>query len=780
MIETATPHGQPLNILILEDNSADAQLSIRVLKNAGFQIHADVCSTPGEFAERVRSSPPNLILGDYRLPNWSGLEAVRWLHASGFAIPFVLVTGVLGDELAIECLKAGVNDYVLKNNLERLPIAVRRALEEQRVRDQRDRAEEELRSSEEQYRLLFEANPNSIWVYDSETFRFLAVNETAVKQHGYSRDEFMAMTVGDIRHQEDVLSFPERHQDTLASLATDREVRKHRKKDGSTIDVQVISAPIQFRKCKACLMLAEETSVRLRAESALRDSIERYRSIVEGAPYGIFQSDPNGRLLTANPALAAILGYTSLAEVLGLNVATDIYWNSADRQHDLRKYEAGLGAVVALEATWRRKNGLPMSVKLSGRAIQSKGQGVIVYEVFVENITEQRILEERVRQGHKMEAIGRLAGGVAHDFNNLLMVILSFSQLITDCATDPQRVIRYVAQIQEAAHKATSVTKQLLAFSCMQTQELRVLNLNVLVTEFGKMLAGLVAKDVDLVIKIAQEECLVYADQEQVERVLMNLAMNALDAVPNGGKLMIETANVELDEQYSRQNSIHVPPGRYTMLSLTDNGLGMDAQTQSRIFEPFFTTKAPGKGTGLGLATVYGLVKQNNGFVCVDSELGKGSTFKIYLPNVKTASEIKPLRSEEDTTPHGFETILIVEDAAPLRAANKEFLESMGYRVLEASDGDEALRICATCQVPIDLLLTDMVMPGIGGAELAKSILATHPEIRIIYMSGSTDQTADSGPLPSDAIFLQKPCNVVLVARKIRAVLDASARRTCI
>jgi two-component system cell cycle sensor histidine kinase/response regulator CckA len=778
MVEGVTPPIQPLRILLLEDNPADAKLCIRTLRSAGIQFQEEVCRSSIEFMERVRAGAFNLILGDYRLPDWTGLEAIRWLRSSGFTTPFVLVTGTLGDELAIECIKAGASDYVLKENLERLPIVVQRALDEQQLREQRDRAEEELRTSEEQYRLLFEANPNPMWVYSSEDLRFLAVNETAVGHYGHSRGEFLSMAVKDVYPEEELTRFLQCQKMLLDSPMTEREVWKHRKKDGSIIDVEVTSAPILFRGLKARLVLASEITDRLRAEAAFRESTESYRSVVEGAPYGIFQAEQGGRVSMANPALATMLGYDSPADLLHRNISSDIYWNPAECRQNLQSYQAALGGVVSSEARWNRKDGSPITVRLSGRAIQSIDPPRLFFEVFVENITEQRLLEQQFRQAQKMEAIGRLAGGVAHDFNNLLMIILSYAQLIEDSATDPQKVTRHALEIRQAAYKAALVTKQLLAFSRRQIQELRVLNISAVVTEFAKMLPPLLGEDIDLAIKPTQEECLVYADRGQIEQVIMNLVVNARDAMPNGGRLTIETANVDLDEQYSRQHGAHVSAGRYAMFAITDDGQGMDAQTQARIFEPFFTTKEPGKGTGLGLATVYGIVKQSNGFVWVYSEIGKGTTFKIYLPHIQLPiTPDLPSPAEDEPIPGGNETILIVEDEARLRAANRLFLEAKGYTILEASNGAEALDIFATYSQQIHLVLTDIVMPGMSGTKLGKSVLATRPDIRVIYMSGYPDQTVDAGALAADSIFLQKPFTLAHLAKTIRATLNSVPKK---
>jgi two-component system, cell cycle sensor histidine kinase and response regulator CckA len=765
-------HHRRARVLLLEDNKADAKLCFSELARAGFECDSEVVSTAKEFTERLQSQPYDLILADFRLPDWSGLEAVRWLRSSGFTVPFILVTGTLGDELAIECIKAGANDYVLKDNLERLPIAVRRALDEHKLREDRDRAEVELRTSEEQYRLLFEANPNPMWVYSPETLQFLAVNQTAVKHYGYSRREFLSMTLKEIRPPEEVARFLEQNEKTRDSAGTDRQVWQHVKKDGSRIEVQISSAPILFGKHKARLVLAEDITDSLRAEAALRETTQSYQSIVEGAPFGILRTQA-AQISMANPALTAILGYESQADLQRVNLAIGVYCDSNEGLKDLQKYKSAMGGVVNSEAKWRRKDGSPITVRCSGRAIPSKETQPLSCEIFVENITEQRLLEEQFRQAQKMEAIGRLAGGVAHDFNNLLMIMTSYAQLIEDGVTDSAKVMRYATQIQDAARKAASVTRQLLAFSRKQIQELRILNLGVVVSEFGKMLPQLLGEDVDLVVKAAVEECLVYADRGQIEQVIMNLAVNARDAMPQGGKLIIETAIVQLDEQYSRQHAVQVPSGTFAMLAVSDTGLGMDAKTQARIFEPFFTTKEPGKGTGLGLATVYGIVKQSNGAVWVYSEIGKGTTFKVYLPLARTAMEVEPPRAtEEGPIPGGSETILLVEDEPRLRAASREFLEAKGYRILEASTGAEALSICQAHDGSIDLLITDIILPGISGIELATCVSKTLPEMRIVYMSGYTDQTVDKGALAPGAVFLQKPCSLPLLARTIRAAID--------
>ena len=771
MVEARKESGT-LHVLLLEDNQADANLAIRKLQSTESEIRVDISRNSAEFRQLVESSAYDIILGDYRLPDWTGLEAIQYLRSSGIATPFVLVTGTLGDELAIECIKAGASDYVLKDNLERLPMVVQRTIEEHKLRIEKDRAEEELRRSEEQYRLLFEANPNPMWVYDPETLRFLAVNETAVTKYGYSRAEFLGMKITDIRPSEEVRRFLAQYRKALSVFSGGLTTWRHLKKDGTVIDVEITATNLDFRGKTARLVLAHEISDRVKAELALRESTEHYRAIVDGAPFGIYQSDQSGRILMANPAMVAMLGYEEESEVVTLNLNTDVYTNPIEHDTYVKRGDEAPGKVLHYESRWKRKDGSPITVRLYGRTNHEK-KGDVIYEVFVENITEQRSLEQQFRHAQKMEAIGRLAGGVAHDFNNLLMVITSFAQLALESSTDVEKVGRYAKQIQDAAGRAAGVTRQLLAFSRKQIQELRVINLNHLITDFCKMLPRLIGEDIEMVIRTASEDCLVHADRGQIEQVIMNLAVNARDAMANGGKLTIEVTPVELDEQHGWRHEARVPSGRYVMLAVSDTGCGMDVGTQARLFEPFFTTKEAGKGTGLGLATVYGIVKQSKGYIWIYSELQKGTTFKIYLPRVQELSEAEPLaRVKAETPSPGNETILLVEDEVMLRAANREFLESRGYTVLEASSGDEAIRICSNYDRQIHLLLTDVVMPGKGGPDLAHAILKIRPGIRVIYMSGYTDSSIDARVLSPDVSFLQKPCSLETVERKIRAMLD--------
>ncbi|HEY6338843.1 MAG TPA: ATP-binding protein [Candidatus Sulfotelmatobacter sp.] len=509
------------------------------------------------------------------------------------------------------------------------------------------------------------------------------------------------------------------------------------------------------------------------AQEGLRRSELNFRSLVTNAPYGICRCDASGKLLDANPALLSMLGYSSSSELAGLHLGG--LYADGQRWFDLADYLRGAAQFNGLIAEWKKKDGTTKVVRVSGRSV-SDGDDNTVFELFAEDVTERRTLEQQLRQSQKMEAVGRLAGGIAHDFNNLLMVISGYSEFLLDrLGPDPE--MRTPAQeIASAAGRASSLTRQLLAFSRKQMLAPRILDLNSIVTENLKMLNRMIGEDIDLVMMPGATLGSVRADAGQIEQVIMNLAVNARDAMPSGGKLTIETSNITLDEEYAR---VHAPlqPGEYVMLAISDTGMGMDLETQSHIFEPFFTTKGP-KGTGLGLSTVYGIIKQSGGYIWVYSEQRKGTTFKIYLPRVASPGEhATPVVVKEKgrKTEPGTETILVVEDEANLRYLARLFLEKQGYKVIEAADGAVAMQIAVAHEGTIHLLLTDVIMPGMNGRELAQRISEIRPNMKILYMSGYTENAiGTNGMLDAGVRLLQKPFNLRDLKDKVREVLDAS------
>ncbi|HTS34840.1 MAG TPA: ATP-binding protein [Candidatus Solibacter sp.] len=509
------------------------------------------------------------------------------------------------------------------------------------------------------------------------------------------------------------------------------------------------------------------------AQEDLHRSESNFRSLVTNAPYGICRCDSTGKILDANPAFLEMLGFGASRELIGQHIFS--LYSENDRWFDLADFLRSTAPFSGLAADWKKKDGSSTSVRVSGRSVTNGGDRALIFELFAEDVTERRALEQQLRQSQKMEAVGRLAGGIAHDFNNLLMVISGYSEFLLERMGGEPHLRGPAQEIASAAERASSLTRQLLAFSRKQMLAPRIVNLNDVATENLRMLTRMIGEDVDLVLVPGQNLWSVRADAGQIDQVIMNLAVNARDAMPTGGKLTIETSNVTLDEDYAR---FHAPlrPGDYVMVAISDTGAGMDAETQSHIFEPFFTTKGT-KGTGLGLSTVYGIVKQSGGYIWVYSELGKGTTFKIYLPRVastgETAAQVAAPIEIKKVEP-GTETILLVEDEPNLRYLARQYLEKQGYKVIEAADGAVAMQIAVAHDKVIHLLLTDVIMPGMNGRELAQRISEIRPNVKILYMSGYTENViGHNGMLDAGVRLLQKPFNLRDLRQKVREVLDA-------
>jgi PAS domain S-box-containing protein len=507
------------------------------------------------------------------------------------------------------------------------------------------------------------------------------------------------------------------------------------------------------------------------AQESLRRSESNFRSLVMNAPYGICRCDALGILQDANPALVAMFGYDSAAELTGRHLGglyadAQQWFQTADYFHARKEFNN-------LTTECVRKDGASIVARISGRSIPNGNNGGS-FEIFMEDVTETRTLELQLRQAQKMEAIGRLAGGIAHDFNNLLMVISGYSEFLLERLGPDPRLRGPAQEISNATQRATSLTRQLLAFSRKQMLAPKVLDLNEVVAENLKMLTRMIGEDIDLVMVPGPTLGAVRADPGQIDQVIMNLAVNARDAMPQGGKLTIETANVTLDESFART---HAPltAGDYIMLAISDTGVGMDNETQSRIFEPFFTTKGS-KGTGLGLSTVYGIVKQSGGFIFVDSQPQRGTDFRAYFPRVDGREDAAAAQDSLGLprADRGQETILLVEDETNLRRLARQYLETQGYKILEAEDGAAALQIVDGYKGTIDLLLTDVIMPGMNGRELAAHVVKLLPEVRVLYMSGYTENAVGlDGTLDAGINLLQKPFSLPALKDRVRELLDS-------
>jgi PAS domain S-box-containing protein len=636
-----------LRALVAEDNAADAELIGYELRRAGLRVEITQVGTLHEFEHQLRSSGFDVVLTDYNLPGWSGLEAIRIGRELAPGIPIIVVSGSLGDEGAVECLRQGATDYALKHRLERLHLAVSRAVRERALQREAAQRESELRQSEERFRGTFEQAAVGMAHLTLEG-QWIQVNQRLADLLGYSKAELLAIPALALAHpsyadQPDALGRPVTDLDTPSA----RRMSRLLKKDDSPVWVEITTAVVRLS---------------------------------DGAP-------------------------------------------------------SYLMAVI-------------------------------------EDITDRKQLETEFLQAQKMEAVGRLASGVAHDFNNLLTAIDGYGELLLDdlAPDDPHRAD--VQEILLAGKRAGSLTRQLLAFSRRQVMEVRVLDLGEIVKGMEKMTRRLVGQHIDITVRLNGQLRPVRVDPGQVEQVMLNLIVNAADAMPDRGSLVIETMS-ELLREPTKLTTGELPAGEYITLSVSDTGGGIDPETAPRIFEPFFTTKAPGKGTGLGLSTVYGIVKQFGGNIAVISRPTGGTEFRVYLPAVQSQEEKADDVTRETAATAGSETVLIVEDESPVRVFMRRTLEKQGYTVFEAANGREAIQRITHAPGDIDLVISDVVMPQMGGVELIAQAQAAGGAIRAIYMSGYADQDLGALDLTRPGIgFLQKPFDSELLARRVREVLD--------
>jgi two-component system cell cycle sensor histidine kinase/response regulator CckA len=636
-------------------------------------------------------------------------------------------------------------------------------------------AEEALRRANE---TSIYASPIPIIAADTER-RVTMWNPAAEALFGWSEEEVVGKPSPIL--PKDALTESGNLHSRLLSGETLRGIEVVRqKRDGAFVTVSLSAAPIRdaSRKVKGILGFFADITDRKRSEEALGLAEEKYRTIFENAVEGIYQTTPDGRYISANPALAHMLGFDSPQDLI--NGREDIriqeYVKPEMRTEFVKTLEER-GVVQNFEYEAYRKDGKGVIwVSENARAVCDSGRKILYFEGTVQDITARRELEQQLRQMQKIEAIGRLAGGVAHDFNNILMAISSYAELLDRKATD-EAARRYAGEIVKATERGSSLTEGLLTFSRKQVLSPKVLDLNALIGEQITMLKRLIPENIELQFLSTRDVGRVKADPSQVQQVLMNLIINARDAMPDGGRLLIETGTAELDGVNLPRGS-QDPPGSYVMVAVSDNGCGMSAETKSHIFEPFFTTKEQGKGTGLGLAIVFGIVKQSGGQIFVQSELDMGTTFKVYFPSVQAAIAPQCLEEHQQLIV-GAETILLVEDEDGVRDSAAEFLREGGYTVLTASGGSEALKVAEQYDRPIHLLLTDLIMPSMSGRELSERMAQVRPEIRVVFMSGySNNLLSDQQVLAPKHVLLQKPFRLAALGRSVRDVLARGAAAT--
>jgi len=625
---------------------------------------------------------------------------------------------------------------------------------------------------EELFHLISENAADMIAIVDTEGRRIFN-SLSYQKVVGYSPEELQASSAFEQIHPDDLERVKNAAEEARRSGVGKTLEYRLRHKNGTWLVLESTSSVIHNAngEPEKLVIVNRNITERKRAEEALRRSEADFRSVVEDAPYGIYRASITGRFLQVNPALQKMLCYEDRQDLLRKDVATDIFQHKAEYQR-LTEILSRTEEIKDMEMEWKRQDGTPITVRCSGRSVNDENGVSAYFEVFAEDVTEKRVLEKQLRMAQKMEAIGRLSGGIAHDFNNLLGVIIGYSRVLKRQLGENNALLEHALEIEKAGERAASLTRQLLAFSRQQVLTPAVLSLNTLATDMEKMLPRLLGEDIEVSLVLDPELGNVKADQGQIEQVIMNLAVNARDAMPSGGKLKIRTANVALDQTYTR-NHPGSKAGNFVMLGVTDTGTGMDTATLAHMFEPFFTTKERGKGTGLGLATVYGIVKQSDGYISVESSPGRGASFEIYLPRYEgqPAAEPQPIDHAENL--RGTESILLAEDSESLKKLAQTNLESAGFHVLSASSGEEALEIATRHGSTFDLLLTDVVMPGMNGRVLAEQLLPRQPGMKVLYMSGYTDSfIAGHGVLEPGTHLLHKPFTEEVLIRKVREVLD--------
>ncbi len=770
----------PLRVLIVKDSESDAELVLRQLRRGGFEPQWECVQTAGAMAAALERDACHLVVCDYSMPGFDAPTALRVLKDSGHDLPFVVVSGSIGEDAAVAMMRAGAHDYILKQDLRRFVPAVQRELREaERRRQQRaleleaERSESALANSEARFRGIMQSDMIGLLFWDSAG-AIAEANDAFLNIVGYTQDD---VRHGRLRWNEmtppEFAAADRRGLQEIADKGTCTPFEKeYFRKDGSRVPVVIGATAFEHAPGHGVAFVLDRTKS-AQSEAGLRVQ----SAALNAAADGVVITDSRGTIEWVNQAFTTMTGY-SREEAIGKN-PRDLVRSGV---HDDAFYQK-LWDTLLTSDTWhgemtnRRKDGSKYTIDQSMTSVRD-ANGEVTHFIGIErDLTEPMRLQAQFLQSQKMEVVGRLASGVAHDFNNLLTVINGTAEMsLGDLDEgDPRRAD--FMQIHAAGNRAAALTRQLLAFSRQQILKPDVLNLASLIGDLQGMLRRLIGEDVALEVSAAADVGNVLADPGQIEQVVMNLAVNARDAMRAGGTLTITTMNVDLDQAFAN-NHPSVRPGPHVALAISDTGDGIDEATRLHIFEPFFTTKERGKGTGLGLSTVYGIVKQSGGSIWVASEVGDGTTFTIYLPQVAQA-----LGAAAPALPspqlHGTETILVVEDEDGVRLLTTLILQAAGYTVLPAANGDEALYAADRHEGVIDLLLTDMVMPGMTVKDLAAQFDEARPGTKILFMSGYTENTDLPGKLAGQtSAFIGKPFGALGLRRKVREVLDGSASAT--
>ena len=811
MTGTAMSAQQKVRVLMVEDNPRDAEIAVRALLRSGYVFDWVRVDTETAFLAELKTVP-DVILSDCAMPHFSGMRALELTRERGLDIPFILVSGTIGEDVAVGFIKGGADDYLIKDRLTRLGASVASALKNKRLRDEH--------RLEGQRKLSAELVRKAVYDISDASDRTQSLRELYQSVHEIigrvmpAKNFYIALREDPAR---DVLTYPyfaDEHQSKHAPVTSGRGLTAYVFRNGvpllcpHALELELVEKgevvagvpsavwlgiPLRVGEKIIGVMAVQDYDDPLAYGEPEREMLEFVSSqvakaiykkrsdehrdlqarVMEAAANTMFIADRAGKITWVNSAFTTLTGY-SADEAVGQKLHI-----LSSGSHPEEVYQE-IEDTLARGQTWqgelieRKKDGELYTARTTVTPVKDEA-GNFTHVISVkQDITRECELEAQSRKAQKMEAVGTLAAGIAHDFNNHLAVILGFTEVLQERLSTDSVSQEKLAQVESATLRAASLTKQLLAFSRQQVLQPVVLDLNTSIQELEKMLRRLISENIEVVFNPSEHLGRIRADPTQIDQVLLNLAINARDAMPDGGRLTIETANVELDAEYASKH-LGCKAGPHVMLAISDTGTGMHKDTQARIFEPFFTTKEPGKGTGLGLSTVYGIVKQSGGFIWVYSELGRGTGFKIYFPALIEKAQAKPEKVVFKTAVSRGETIFLVEDTPPLLEVMREMLASFGYTVSAFDSPMEALKAARQAPNPPALLITDLIMPVMNGRALSDRMRALHSGTKVMYISGYTDDTVlRLGIEDSGWNFLQKPFNRNELMQKVRAILDSA------
>jgi PAS domain S-box-containing protein len=784
----------PLRALIVEDSEGDTALLVQQLEEGGYHTFFKRVDSRQTLKVALQEQQWDVVISDYKLPAFDGMCALRTLQEEGIDIPFILISGYVDLETAIAVMKAGAHDYITKDKLERLIPAIQRELNAAESRRQRKSMEEELQEyrnslerlaeerteqwrvaneemilGSEKYRSLFDNLLNGVaycrMIFDQgkpSDFIYLDVNKAFEVQRGVKDvvgKKATEVIPGIAESDADLLEIYGR----VATTGTTESFERYVKALNMWFDITVYSPKKEY-----FTVVFDVITERKLADEALRHSEQRYREIVSNSLVGVYQATISGRFLYVNKAMARIFGYDSTAEILAGDALLR-YKKPEDRGRMLSLLMT-TGTVNNYEIEVPTKEGVFKTVLISGRLEDGTISGMMI------DITEQKKLEQQLRQSLKMEAIGHLAGGLAHDLNNILTVIIGYADLTLSgmALDDPQRI--NIEHIRDSAGKAAQLTKDLLLFSRNHVAEKKYTDINDIIGKVKKLLTRMIGEHISCEFRLDPGSLPALADAHQIEQVLMNLATNARDAMPNGGVFRVSTERITLDNEFITAHG-YGNIGKYALITVSDTGQGMDEATMQRVFDPFFSTKEEGKGTGLGMAIVYSIVKGHDGYINVYSETGLGTAFRIYLPMISIEEEVTPEPVYPLVRGKG-ETILVADDNTQVRKVITLNLETFGYKVIAAQNGEDAVKQYKAHMEEIALIILDVVMPIKNGKDACDEIKLLNPDAKVIFMSGYTDGIiVCNDMIAAENELLSKPIMLEVLLRKVRAVLDGGEGR---